>query len=486
MEKVGRTKPLARGPQELRSWAERESEGCRFNDRRLDRRFTTLLEQLSDSVGSPIPFACQDWANTKAAYRFLSNPKVDEAGILSGHFESTRSRAEQTQGPLLVLHDTTEFSYQRDDVQAIGITHRVESGPRKADGRRSQHTVCGILMHSSLVVTTEGLPLGIAAIKFWTRKKFKGTNALRGKVNATRVPIEQKESQRWLDNLTQASAQLQCPQRCVHVGDRESDIYELFCAAHDADSHFLVRTCVDRLAQDGTQTIADLIESTPCRALHRIELPDRHGGIETAVLELRYRRIHIKPPVAKQKRYPDLDVTVIHATERGTPKGRERIEWKLMTDLPVRSKAEAIEKLDWYAMRWKIETFHKILKSGCKAEESKLRTAQRLTNLIALFCLLSWRIFWLTMVNRSAPNSKPKTVFTDSELRVLDAVMPAHNSREARRRSLGDYLVRLARLGGYLNRANDPPPGNTVIWRGMSRLADITFGVLLAEGFVGN
>ena len=90
------------------------------------------------------------------------------------------------------------------------------------------------------------------------------------------------------------------------------------------------------------------------------------------------------------------------------------------------------------------------------------------------------------MVNRSAPNSKPKTVFAESELRVLDAVMPAHNSREARRRSLGDYLVRLARLGGYLNRANDPPPGNTVIWRGMSRLADITFGVLLAEGFVGN
>lgn len=346
--------------------------------------------------------------------------------------------------------------------------------------------MCGIMMHSSLVVTLEGLPLGVAATKFWTRQKFKGTAALKRKINPTRVPIEQKESQRWLDNLTQSSAHLQAPQRCVHVGDRESDIYELFCAAQDAGSHFLVRTCVDRLAEDGSQTIATLIEAAPCRALHQIELRDHRGNVEYATLELRYRRIHIKPPLAKQRRYPELDVTVIHATERNSPKGRPRIEWKLMTDLPVRTRAEAVEKLDWYAMRWKIETFHKILKSGCKAEDSKLRTAQRLTNLIAMFCLLTWRIFWLTMINRIAPNSKPQTAFTATEIRVLDAVMKDRGDRGLGRKSLGRYLICLARLGGYLNRANDSPPGNTVIWRGMSRLADIVFGVRAAESLVGN
>jgi hypothetical protein len=87
---------------------------------------------------------------------------------------------------------------------------------------------------------------------------------------------------------------------------------------------------------------------------------------------------------------------VIHAEERGTPKNRKKIDWKLITDLPVGSRTDGIEKLEWYALRWKIEVFHKILKSGCKAEESKLRTAQRLTNLIALFCILSWRVFWMT------------------------------------------------------------------------------------------
>ena len=94
-----------------------------------------------------------------------------------------------------------------------------------------------------------------------------------------------------------------------------------------------------------------------------------------------------------------------------------------MTDLPIRSRADAVEKLDWYAMRWKIETFHKILKSGCKAEESRLRTAQRLANLIAMLCILSWRIFWLTMLNRVAPDNRPGLVFTRTEIKVLKELM---------------------------------------------------------------
>ncbi len=105
-------------------------------------------------------------------------------------------------------------------------------------------------------------------------------------------------------------------------------------------------------------------------------------------------------------------MTVIHAKERETPRSRKKIEWKLITDLPVGSRQEAIEKLEWYAMRWKIEVFHKILKSGCKAEESKLRTAERLVNLISVFCILSWRVFWMTMINRSAPEAPPSIVLT--------------------------------------------------------------------------
>jgi hypothetical protein len=436
-------------------------------------------------MGESIPLVCQDWANTKAAYRFFSNERVSEAAILAGHFQSTRDRAAATDGLVLVLHDTTEFSYRREKPEAIGITKRINSGRDKA-GRLRSHTVCGILMHSSLAVTTEGLPLGLAAVKFWTRKKFKGTAALKRKINPTRVPIEKKESIRWLENLKQSTALLVDPGRCLHIGDRESDIYELFCAAQEAGTHFLVRTCVDRLAGDGDHTISEEMDEAAVKGLHRIEVRDSNGDPEEAVLEIRYRRIRVLPPIGKQKRYPALTLTVIHADERGTPKNRKKIEWKLITDLPVQSRQDAIEKLKWYALRWKIEVFHKILKSGCKAEESKLRTAQRLANLIAVFCILSWRVFWMTMLNRSAPTALPDLALTATEIGLLDHLVKDKDRQSPRRRTLSNYLIKIARLGGYLARANDPPPGNTVMWRGLSRLTDIELGAIIGAKIVGN
>jgi hypothetical protein len=342
-------------------------------------------------------------------------------------------------------------------------------------------------MHSSLAVTPEGLPLGLTAIKFWSRKKFKGANALKKKINPTRVPIEEKESIRWLENLRQSTDLLGDPARCVHIGDRESDIYELFCAAQDAGTHFLLRTCVDRLAGDGDHTIAAEMAEVACKGVHRIEVRDRRGKTSKATLELKFRRVRVLRPLYKQRRYPALDLIVLQATERGTPTGRDPIDWKLITDLPVTSRAEAIEKLEWYALRWRIETFHKILKSGCQAERSKLRTAERLVNLLALFCILSWRIFWLTMLNRSTRRAKATLVFTPLEIALLDRLAPAKQpGKSGRPPPLQSCLMQLARLGGYLNRASDAPPGNTVIWRGMSRLTDIQIGFLMGAEFVGN
>src|SRR5437588_8321148 len=256
---VLRDRPARRSPERVPStqgWVDREIAECEFRDARLGERFRKLLAQLGSAMGQSIPLVCQDWANTKAAYRFFSNDRVTESDILGGHFQSTRDRTVATDGPVLVLHDTTEFTYQRENTDAIGITKNVNSGRDKA-GRLRAHTVCGILMHSSLAVTIEGLPLGLAAVKFWTRKKFKGTAALKKKVNLTRVPIEKKESIRWLDNLKQSKDLLDDPGRCLHIGDRESDIYELFCVAQEVGTHFLVRTCVDRLAGDGDHTISE-------------------------------------------------------------------------------------------------------------------------------------------------------------------------------------------------------------------------------------
>ena len=205
---------------EQNNWIDQELHENVFQDTRLLRRLRVLLGQLAQAPGQSIALVCQDWANTKAAYRFLSNAHVSEADILGGHFKATQERiAASGESPALMLHDTTEFSWQRDSAQAVGVLGKTNSG-RDAQGRVRIHTVCGILMHSSLAVTTDGLPLGLAAVKFWTRSKFKGTAALKRSINPTRVPIEEKESMCWLDNVRQSSALFAQPQQCVHIGDR--------------------------------------------------------------------------------------------------------------------------------------------------------------------------------------------------------------------------------------------------------------------------
>jgi hypothetical protein len=464
------------------AWLDEELAGSTFADARLGQRLRRLLEQLGGAIGASLPLACQDWAATKAAYRFFDNDRVSEAEILAGHFAATASRVAATEGPILILHDTTEFTYHRVRPEPIGVTGQYPCRNTSYD-RRQLYTVCGLLMHSSLGVTPGGLPLGLCAIKFWTRASFKGTTELKRHINPTRVPIEDKESLRWLENMRQSLALVAEPARCIHIGDRESDIYELFVTAHELGTHFLVRSCVDRRADDGTQTIIAAMDQQLGQGEHWIEVRDDKGKESQAHLTIKYHRLQVLPPLAKRKRYPALELTVICADEQGTPENRQPIHWRLITDLPVTCVDEAIEKIGWYALRWKIELFHKILKSGCRAEEAKLRSAERLVNLLALFCILAWRVFWLTMLNRTAPTASPRLVFTPLEIRLLDQLVKDKASSPAP--TLSHYLTKIARLGGYLARAKDPPPGNMVMWRGLSRLTDIELGASLGMRLVG-
>ena len=214
--------------------------------------FANWWSKWKPGSGESIPLACQDWANTKAVYRFFSNDRVSEEDILRGHFDATRRRFAASDGPILILHDTTEFSWRRRRPEAVGFTTKVSSGKDKS-GRDRMHTVCGLLMHSSLAVTTDGLPLGMAAVKFWTRKKFQGNER----------PLEEDQSNAHADRgqgehaLAGQPAPIHpacwaIPRACVHICDREGDIWELFCLARELDTHFLVRRCSDRLAGDGS------------------------------------------------------------------------------------------------------------------------------------------------------------------------------------------------------------------------------------------
>ncbi|WP_447878782.1 IS4 family transposase [Serratia fonticola] len=465
---------MANQEQTSLSWLDEEINSSAFSDRRHASRFRSLMQRLWRGMGNSLPFACQDSAATKAAYRFLASDKIDEQTLLQGHTEATRKRIRATEkDTILLLQDTTTFGYHRDNPDAVGFAGNHTAGLIKTGNDAGIN--CGILMHSSLAVTTEGLPLGLTAVKFWTRKKFKGTNALKRKINPTRVPIEEKESYRWLENLRQSTVLLQCPERCVHVGDRESDIYELYCLASELNTHFLVRTCVNRLAENTTLEEEMKNISPKCQGHHRIFLRQDKDGVREVTLNVSWKKLTLHPPIGKAKQYSDLQLTAIIATEEGPKNNNTRIEWKLLTDLSVKNLAEATEKLEWYGHRWKIETFHKVMKSGCQAERSRLGSAERLTNLLCCYCILSWRVFWLTMLSREMPTAPAELAFSEAEIKILD-VMVKDTTKIMSSPPLEKYTIKLAQLGGYMGDKNKHPPGNIVIWRGLRRLNEIQTG----------
>lgn len=233
------------------------------------------------------------------------------------------------------------------------------------------------------------------------------------------------------------------------MGDRESDIYELFCVAEEQHTNFLFRTCVDRVAGDGEMLVSEILARTPVKGCHCLTVEDKQGNTREAVLEVKFKSLIVHPPEYKKKFYPELKLTVLEARERKKPKKGEQIVWKLITNLPVFSLRSAIEKLEWYAMRWKIETFHKILK-------------------------------------REAPEGQPSLAFTKTEIRILRQRNKAKTSQLLNQKySVDSLILQVAKLGGYLARANDPPPGNLVIWRGLARLSDIQLGFEMNANICG-
>jgi len=469
----------------MNSWIENEFKDSQFADLRIKERILKMTLQLSSGFGQSIPMACQDWASTKAAYRLLDNERITEEDILAGHFSATETRVSATDGHILVLHDTSEFSYTREE-NNIGNTRKIRKNVGKNFvGGKQYFTKCGVLMHTTLAISEDGLPLGLGAVKFWTRKDFKGTEQQKRHINPTRVPIEEKESFRWVESLRQSTTRFGTPERCVHIADRESDMYEFFNEAKATKSHFLVRICVNRRTTSGIN-VYEQMRKQPVAGIYKISFTDENGKAVETELEIKFKTVELQPSDGrKAKIYGPLKVSIIFAKEVSNRKnGRPPIDWKLVTDLPISCLAEAVEKLRWYALRWRIEIFFKILKSGCRAEDLKLREYERITKLISIYCILGWRVFWMTMMNREVQTAPASLALTEVEIKILDHLFPQVDQR--RKKILSDYILKVARLGGYLARSSDPPPGNQIIWRGLKKLGEINIGVKIGLNFVGN
>jgi hypothetical protein len=264
------------------------------------------------------------------------------------------------------------------------------------------------------------------------------------------------------------------------VRDRESDIYEVYAAweqaraSGDPQAQFLVRLCQDRrvLGEDGTSTLRQQLDGlTPQGELSLSfkPTPERPGG--EATVRVRAGRLTLAPPYRPGAALPPITVNVVWVREKDTPQGLKPIEWILLTSLPVDTPEQAVLVVAYYACRWEIEIFFKILKSGCAVEKLQLETDQRLKVAIALKLIVAWRVHYVMKLGRTCPQLPCTVAFEEAEWKGVWIVRHRTTPPETVP-TLGEMVQWVAQLGGYLARKNDLPPGPKVMWIGLQRTKD--------------
>jgi hypothetical protein len=451
----------ARAPKD---WIEAELGGTHLNDKRLTARLLQITGLFYAKPTANIPQACGSAGAAKAAYRFLDNAAVQWQSILQSHYDASEERV-RSRNLVLVAQDTTTLNYSSHP-------HTQGLGPIGTD----RETVRGLMVHDTMAFTPHGTPLGLLHVQCWARDGIGSRHERYDK------PIEEKESFKWLESYRAVSAvQARCRKSClVVVADREADIHEVFAeqAQTRRGAQLLIRAERSRnrkvLADDEScEFLWALLEQHPIIGTREMLVPPHETrAARQASLAVRTRPVTLRPPRRKAQ-LPSVRVWAVLAQEIDPPAGVERLEWMLLTSVEVKSKEDAYERLEWYARRWGIEIYHRILKSGCRVESRQLENAHRLSNCLAIDMIVAWRIHHLTCLGQETPDVPCTVYFTDSEWKALTTFVTRTKSPAANPPSLNEAVGLLGKLGGHLGRASDGHPGSEVLWRGMARLTDI-------------
>jgi hypothetical protein len=452
---------IARAP---RDWIETELGGANMGDARLTARLLEMTGQFYAKPTANIPQACGSAMAAKAAYRFLDNAKIDWQAILAPHYAATAARVRE-QALVLVAQDTTTLNYSAHPAtQGLGPI-----------GTQSEQ-VRGLLVHDTLAFTAQGVPLGLLHLQCWARQGI-GARATRHS-----KAIEEKESFKWIESYQAVSAvQARARKtRLVVLADREADIHEVFAAQATTPhgAQLLIRAERSRnrqvLGEDETHAaLWPTLEQQPLLGTRELLIPpSEHRAARQAILEVRSAKVVLKPP-QRGHHLPAVTVWAVLAQERNPPPQVEALEWMLLTTVAVNHQADAFERLHWYARRWGIEVYHRILKSGCRVEARQLEQAHRLLNCLAIDLVVAWRIYHLTALGEQTPEVPCTIYFTDSEWKALCTFVRRTKTPPKLPPSLNEAVRLLGQLGGHLGRNGDGHPGTEVLWRGMTRLADI-------------
>ena len=471
------------------SWASEEFADVDLGDKRLNTRLMRICDSFSESPESPINQACADWAESKVAYRFFQNDKVEEDEIMAAHCQKTAGRAGKHK-TILAVQDTSYIVYTR---------HGKTEGLGKIALHKGRYVdkiyTNGLVMHTCLAITTKGLPLGLLDQKIYSRTIRQGAKT--GSHPHDYLPVEEKESYRWLEALSNTEEALKDIE-VVTVCDRESDFYDFFRLSAEINSKVLVRASVNRTinkksryAEKNVVKLWDFISSKPEAGSFKIEIP-KHGKTKrskkregrTATVSVRFGSIRFNPPSNhvkhRSEQLPDIDMNAIYVIESDPPDGQEPLEWMLLTNLPVTTFSEALEKIKWYCLRWRIEMYFKVLKSGFRVEKCRLAHADRLTRYLTIMSIVAWRLFMITLIARTDPTEPCTEFLAEFEWKVLFLKVNKNKELPEETPTIGEVVIWIARLGGFLARKGDGFPGTITLWRGWKRLADLTDGWDLA------
>jgi hypothetical protein len=471
----------------LAPWVLEELKAANLNDERLNKRFFELLNQLAKRPTASIPAACGGAAEMAAAYRWFDNAKVTFEKVLQPHIKSTRRRI-ASQRRVVLVQDTTEVNVTRPQQQVEG------AGPLDGDSRR------GVLLHLLHAFTPDGTSLGTLHATVLVRSDEKPLNATKSRAQRQAIPIEEKESYRWVVALRQAQAEARLlPEtEFVCVADSESDIYELLveAAAGPGNAHYIVRACQDRaLILDSAEAIAEeeVPDSLRSRLLAapvfyrtKISVRGRKAKVSCedrgrrqprksriADVEVRAVSVTFRPPGRHDRKLPPLSMNAVIVRELNPPEGEPAVEWILLTDLPIETVEQVREIVDNYCTRWLIEVFFRTLKSGCRVEKRRFEHIDRLLPCLALYLIVTWRTLYVCRLGRSCPEISCEAVFERSEWQPVYRVVC---NREPPRKppALQEMIVLIAQLGGYVNKKRKDPPGPQTVWLGLQRMHDFS------------
>ena len=450
-------------PTQAADWAISEFAHAKLPDQRHRRRLQIMASAFAQKPTAPIPQACVNAGEAKAAYRFVENDRIMPMSIREAHHEATLERV-AAYPVVLAVQDTTALNYStHPKTEGLGLL-----------GSHSPKTI-GLLLHSTLAITPAGQPLGFLHNAFCSRQE-RGLRATRHK-----RALAQKESRKWIESLEacQALAPRCAKTRLVNVADREADFYELFVQAANVPSEsrveLLVRARHDRKLEDQDRTLWQEVGRQPVAATLTV-LVGRRGDQPSpmARLNIRFCSVCLKAPQRKADQRP-IQLWAIEAKECSpVPKGAARIQWRLLTTLPVTNAQEAIEKVQWYAQRWQIELIHKVLKSGCQIEQRQMETAQRLERVLSLDLVVAWRILALCKAARETPDDPISNWLPQAQWRALCAYVYRRTTPLKTIPGVRQAVRWIAQLGGFLARRSDGEPGTKTLWRGLQELNAMT------------